>query len=146
MAGEWVSTSKQLMPFSSAAKIRLVQSAGPRFSPSSARPSDRAETTVAGLADGAVAHLPYPSRSGTAGLQRKRVQFPAHLAAERGIDHLVLANPRQAAELLRADPRAIVVAVAREVVDADLGVGEGRPKAGLQLLGGHGHERISSPP
>jgi hypothetical protein len=53
------------------------------------------------------------------------VKFAAHLALQGGIDELVLAHARQAGEGRGHDPRAIVVAVARQIVDGDLGVGKG---------------------
>ena len=62
-----------------------------------------------------------------AGLQRQRVQRAAHLAFERLVDDLVLLHPRFAAEGLGDDGRGIVVAVAGEVADGDVGVRNAGP-------------------
>src|SRR5581483_6972479 len=65
----------------------------------------------------------------------------ADLALQRGVDQLVLAHPRQAAEHGRCYLGAIVVAVAGEILDRDLGVGKGLAKLGLQIGGGHRHAK-----
>ena len=59
---------------------------------------------------------------GSRGLQGEGVQFAAHPAAQRGIDHLVLLHAGHAAELLGDDGRGVVVAVARQVFDGDVRV------------------------
>ena len=50
----------------------------------------------------------------------------AHLGADRGIDQLVLGDSRLARKLRRNDVRGIVVAIAGEVADGDVGVRQGR--------------------
>ena len=62
-----------------------------------------------------------------AGLQRERVQRPAHVAFQRLVDHLVLLHAAFAAKALGHDLGGIVVAVAGEVADRHLGVGDARP-------------------
>src|SRR3954453_19498116 len=54
------------------------------------------------------------------GLQRQRVQFPAHFALERLVDELVLLHPRFALERARDDGRRIMIAIARKVADRHL--------------------------
>src|SRR3954469_17885768 len=56
-----------------------------------------------------------------AGLQRQRVQLAAHVTLERLVNNLMLLRPRFAAERGRDHGRRIVVAVAGEVPDGDLG-------------------------
>src|SRR3954462_14743319 len=57
-------------------------------------------------------------------LQRHRVQLVAHAALEGLVNHLVLLHPGLALERCRDHVRRIVVAVAAQVVDRDLGVGD----------------------
>ena len=67
------------------------------------------------------------------------MQLAAHLALQRGIDELVLADTGQAGEGGRDDAGAIVVAVAGQIVDDDLGVGKGFGQMAVKLFDGHGH-------
>src|SRR5579859_322690 len=68
------------------------------------------------------------------------MKFAPHLSLERGIDKLVLTHPRKACEGGGNDARPIVVAVAGEVLDNDLGVGEAILQNGFQLGLGDGHD------
>src|SRR4029453_6124562 len=58
-----------------------------------------------------------------AGLQRERVQLAAHFGLERLIDDLVLLHPRFAAERFGKHGGGVMVAVAGEVADGHLGIG-----------------------
>src|SRR5579883_703845 len=71
------------------------------------------------------------------------MELTAHPAAQRGIDELVLADPRQAAELRRDDAGRIMVAVSRQILDRHARIGERRFDQSLDLAGGHGHVRDS---
>ena len=55
-------------------------------------------------------------------MQRERVKFVAHPAAQRLIDHLVLLHPAFAAKRAGDNVRGIVVAVAAQILDRDLRV------------------------
>src|SRR5260370_25063398 len=61
---------------------------------------------------------------GCAGLQRERVQLVAHPAAQRLIDQLMLLDPGLAAERPGNDLRGVVIAVAAQILDRDLRVGQ----------------------
>jgi hypothetical protein len=56
-------------------------------------------------------------------LQGKGVQRTPHLALQSVVNKLVLLNPRFATEALRQHGSGIVVAIAREVPNRDLGIG-----------------------
>src|SRR5690606_23201105 len=71
------------------------------------------------------------------------VQLAAHLALQGGVDQLVLPDAGQAREGRGDDARAVVVAVAGEVLDLDLGVGEGLAQMSLQILDRHRHGATS---
>ena len=74
-----------------------------------------------------------------AGLQRQRMQLAAHLGLERLVDDLVLLHPRLAAEALRQHRRRIVVAIAGQVANCHLGVGDARLDQALDFVRVHGH-------
>src|SRR6516165_3575591 len=74
-----------------------------------------------------------------AGLQRQRVQLAAHLALERLVDDLVLLDAGFAAERFGDHGCGIMVAVAGEVADRYLGVGNARSDQALDIVRGHGH-------
>src|SRR4029078_9884363 len=84
------------------------------------------------------------SLRGCGGFERQRVQRPAHLAFQRVIHHLVLLHPRLAAKGLRDHGRRIMVAVAGEVLDAHLGIGNPLLDQLFDLCHRHGH-RPKSP-
>src|ERR1700749_2718281 len=67
------------------------------------------------------------------------MEFTAHATAKRRIDNLVLAHPRDAAELLADHVRGVVIPVAGQVFDGDFGVGKRRLYQGLNLIGRHRH-------
>src|SRR5215213_5759241 len=71
-----------------------------------------------------------PSRRG-GGLEGEGVQLPAHAALQGGVDDLVLLHAALAAEGFGHDRSGIVIAVAGQVLDGDLGVGQGRFDEGL---------------
>ena len=62
-----------------------------------------------------------------AGLQGQRVQLAAHAAVQRVIDHLVLLNAGLALEAPETDMGRVMVAVAAQILDRDLGVGDAPP-------------------
>src|SRR5688500_15292960 len=70
------------------------------------------------------------------------VERAAHAAAQRLVDALVLADPRQPADALRHHPRGIVIAVAGKVGDLDAGIGDALADQRLDLGRRHRH-RIS---
>ena len=53
------------------------------------------------------------------------MQFAAHVAPQRLVDHLMLLDARLAAEALRDDLGGIMVAVARQIADRHVGIGDG---------------------
>ena len=53
----------------------------------------------------------------------KRVEHAAHPPAERRVDRLVLLDPGHAPETPRDDARGIMVAVAGQIGDLDLRIG-----------------------
>ena len=61
------------------------------------------------------------------GGQFEGMQLAAHAAAQRPIDHLVLLDPGFAGEGRRNDRGGVMVAVAAQILDRDLGVREGPP-------------------
>lgn len=65
----------------------------------------------------------------------------AHFALEGGIDELMLAHPGHASERFRDDAGAIMVAVASQILDRDLGVGEGFGQVTVQGFDGHWHAK-----
>ena len=69
------------------------------------------------------------------------MQFATHLALQGGIDELMLAHPGQAREGRGHDARTLVVAVAGQIVDNDLGVGKGFGQMAAKRFDGHGHGR-----
>src|ERR1700686_1191207 len=79
---------------------------------------------------------------GCAGLQRERMQFGAHPAAQRLIHQLMLLDPGFAAERAGDDLRGIVVAVAAQILDRDLRVGQALPDQPLDCCRVHRHRRI----
>src|SRR5262245_320766 len=72
-------------------------------------------------------------------LQRERVERPAHLAPQRLVDELMLLDARFAPEGFGDDGRGIMVAVAREVADRDLGVRDAALDQPLDLARMHRH-------
>src|SRR4051794_19369542 len=78
------------------------------------------------------------------GAQRQGVQLAAHPGAEGLVDDLVLLQARLAAERFRGDVRPVVVAVAREILDPDLGVGQAVLDQALDLGWAHRH-RAAAP-
>src|ERR1700676_2196465 len=77
------------------------------------------------------------------GLQRQRVQHPAHLALQRLVDDLVLLDPGFAAERLRNHGRGIVVAIAGQIADRHLGIGYRRLDHRFDIVGVHRHSGMS---
>ncbi len=80
--------------------------------------------------------IPSPQPLFRPGVEGQGVQLAAHAALERGVNHLVLGHPRLARERGGADHRPVMVPVAGQVLDVDIGVGKGLPEQGLQLVGG----------
>ena len=78
------------------------------------------------------------------GRQRERMQLAAHVALQRGIDDLVLLHPRLALERRGHDGRGVVIAVAGEIADLDLRVGQGSPDQPLDSRASIAMRRISS--
>jgi len=70
------------------------------------------------------------------------VKLAAHAALEGGINHLVLGDAGFAGEGGRPDGRFIVVTVACQILDVDVGVWEGFPQEGLEVGSRHGHRII----
>ena len=84
---------KALMPFSSAGVDEWNPVLGAALGVVVQGDRDRRDRH-AGVGQGSVAHRPSGSPArGRGGLQRQRMQRPAHLALERGVDQLVLLNP-----------------------------------------------------
>src|SRR6185312_14737982 len=77
-----------------------------------------------------------------AGLQSERMQHSAHLPLECLVDQLMLLHARLALERWRDDRRGIVVAVAREIPDRDLRIGDMRLDQTLDFDGIHGHRQV----
>ena len=73
------------------------------------------------------------------GFSSQVVQILAHLGLEGIVDDLVLLDPRLAAEYFRDHGCGIMIAVAGEVLDADLGVGETLLDHPRDVFGGHSH-------
>ena len=73
------------------------------------------------------------------------MQFAADLALQGRINKLVLTHARHAAEGLVDDARLVVVAVAGQILDGDLGVRKGCTQFSLELGLGHWH-RTGLPP
>ena len=71
------------------------------------------------------------------------MELAPDLALQGGVDQLVLPHPWQALEGAGDDARAEVIVVARQVLDGDRRIGEGRPQAGFQLGGGHGQGLVA---
>ena len=71
------------------------------------------------------------------------MELPADLSLERGIDQLVPPDTGETGKGVRDDPRPVVVAIARQVLDPDVSAGEGLAKLGFEVLLGHGHGNIS---
>jgi hypothetical protein len=67
------------------------------------------------------------------------MQFATHPALQRGIDELMLAHTRQACEGRGHNAGTIVIAVAGQIVDDDLGVGKGLGQMAAKRIDGHGH-------
>src|SRR6188508_1257569 len=85
-----------------------------------------------------------PVNIGRSGLLRhgselQRMQHAAHPAAQRAIHHLVLLDLRLAGEGGRDNRGSIVVAVAGEILDLDLGVRDALLDQGDDVFGGHRH-------
>ena len=70
------------------------------------------------------------------------MQNAAHAALQGLVDHLVLLHAGLAGELLGDDVGGVVVAVAGQVLDGDLGVGEAGLDQPLDLVGIHGHAYV----
>src|SRR3954470_2955387 len=82
---------------------------------------------------------------GGGGGQLERVELSPHPPAERFVDALVLADPRQAAEALGDDAGGIMVAVAGQVGDLDPRVGNGGADQLLDVGRGHRHRGYQLP-
>ena len=70
------------------------------------------------------------------------MQHAAHLPLECLIDQLMLLHARLALELWSDNGRGIVVAVAREIADRDLRIGNVRFYQALDFDGIHGHRQV----
>src|SRR6185437_10177570 len=70
------------------------------------------------------------------------MKFSTHSAPERRIDRLMLADSAHSFEAPRDHTSGIMVAVAREIADRHLGVRNRRLNQPLDLLSGHGHQRL----
>src|SRR6266850_877548 len=78
------------------------------------------------------------------GGQFKGMQHTAHAVAQRAIDHLVLLNLGFAGEGCGNDRGGIVVAVARQILDLDLGSGDAFLDQADDVVGGHRHRVLRS--
>src|SRR5207247_474561 len=78
-----------------------------------------------------------------AGLQRERVQLAAHFGLERLIDDLMLLHARFSAERFGEHGGGVMVAVAGEVADDHLGIGNTQLDQALDLACSHRHGSIS---
>ena len=67
------------------------------------------------------------------------MQLAAHPAAQRLVDELVLLQPRLAAKRLGDDVGAVVVAVAGQILDPHLRVGQALLDQPLDVGGAHRH-------
>ncbi len=77
------------------------------------------------------------------GLQRQRMQFAAHLGLERVVHDLMLLHAGLAAKGLRQHGGGIVIAVAGEVADGHIGIGNARLDQSLDLARVHCHGNLS---
>ena len=82
--------------------------------------------------------------SGAAVVRARACNTPPMRPPQGLVDHLVLLDPRLAAKRRGHDMRAVVIAVAREILDRDLGVGQVGADQILDLRGGHRHRVTSS--
>src|ERR1700719_3969291 len=74
-----------------------------------------------------------------AGLQRQRMQLAAHFGLERLVHDLVLLNAGFAAKRFGDHSRGIMVAVAGEIADRHLGIGNARADQAFDVVGCHCH-------
>ena len=72
------------------------------------------------------------------------MQLAAHLALERIIDDLVLLHPGFAAKCLGQHGGGVVVAIAGEIADRDLCVGNPHLDQALDIACTHCHSRTSA--
>ena len=76
---------------------------------------------------------------GAAVVRARACSTPPMRPCKRLVHHLVLLHPGLARELLGDDVGRVVVPVAGQVLDGDLGVGKGGLDQPLDLFGIHGH-------
>jgi hypothetical protein len=74
-----------------------------------------------------------------AGFERKCVKLASHFAFQSRVDHLVLRHPRFASEGGGANNGLVVVAVAGEVLDLNVGVCESGSQERFQVAWAHCH-------
>jgi hypothetical protein len=67
------------------------------------------------------------------------MKLAAHSSAQSPVDKLVLTDAIQARELLRDHSGGIMIAIACEIADLDLGVGNCGSDERLDILCGHWH-------
>src|SRR5215831_20808524 len=87
-----------------------------------------------------------PRRSSSlrrAGLQRKRMQLAAHFGLQGFIDDLMLLHPRFTAERFGKHGGGVMVAVAGEVADRHLGIGNTQLDQAFDLARSHRHGSVS---
>ncbi len=70
------------------------------------------------------------------------MQYAAHVPLQRGIDHLVLLHARFSPEGFGDDRGRVVIAVPRQILDGDLGIGEAGFYLVFDLFGLHRHVNI----
>jgi hypothetical protein len=80
-----------------------------------------------------------PLTLGRTSLQRKRMQFAAHLLFERLIDDLMLLDTGFAPESLGDDCRRVMVAVAGKIADRHFGIRYSHPNQSFDVVRSHGH-------
>src|SRR5262250_674912 len=78
-----------------------------------------------------------------AGLQRQRVQLGAHFGLKRLVDDLMLLHPRFAAKRFGEHGGGVMIAVAGEVADRHLGIGNTQLDQAFDLARIHRHGSLS---
>src|SRR5512139_1736883 len=73
------------------------------------------------------------------GFKLQRMKFAAHPATQGLVDKLVLPDAIQARELLRNHPGGVMIAIASEIANLNLGIGNCCSNERLDILCGHWH-------
>ncbi|CCF19608.1 protein of unknown function [Pseudorhizobium banfieldiae] len=75
-------------------------------------------------------------------LERKRMQRSTHVSLEGVVNHLVLLNAGLAAESFSDDFRRVMVTIARQIPDRDLGSGDPGLDHVFDVSRVHGHDVV----